>query len=455
MACENCTDNQNIGWYPNTQGCVNCPAPCPDGCDVKDASCILYTSAPLTCIEAESNTNLEVILQKIDAKVCQTSGNYTGFNFYCLTDTGPINNEQQFVERISNFVCQLRTDLNTFTTVTFPTSIANLQGQIAALNAPNITSCPELNIVQSDSQNTVLTKLSNSVCSLYGAINPSSANWDQCFTLVGDPPSTIVEGFNTILNQICSIKSSGNNTLPTFDNTGSCLSSPTTTDSLVDTISKIKARLCSTPTFYAGNLSTHICSAFNADATLETVLSSILTQVDTVSSESVRAYTSDFLFTNIDDAHPCLGKRIGLNLSNIDRNVAATSSDPTPGTLFDKLQAGSNFNLDYTTIPGKVILNSSTGAVADEKVKVNSVDSAAGYLQDKLIGSTDIVSVAVTPTNGDTQLRITSNLDMAALINEILDQISDDEDLKSKFCSLISSCPSPCDPPTNVQIIPA
>jgi len=455
MSCTTCTDNQNTGFYPTTEGCVNCPSPCPDGCDIRDTSCVIYTGAQLNCIEAVPNTNLEVILQKIDAKICQTVGDYTGFNFYCLSDTGPINNEQQFVERISQFVCQVKSDLNTFINTTYPAGTNTLQTQINSLKQPNITSCSAVNIGPSDSQNVVLTKLSNAVCALYGAINPSSANWSQCFTLVGNPPATIVEAFNTILTQICSIKSSGGSSLPTFNNIGSCLASPTSADSLVDTISKIKTRLCATPTFFAGNLSTHICTQFSPSDSLETVLVSILNQLDSVSSGSIKAITTDFVLTNVDDSNLCLGKKIGLNLTNIDRKVASNSADTTPGTLFDKLQAGANINLDFLTTPGKVILNATGGVTADEKVKTSLLDSSAGYLDAKIIGSTDMVSISVQKVNSDSQLKILANLDIPSLITTILDEIADDEDLKVKFCTLISSCPSPCDPPTNVQIIPA
>lgn len=455
MACTNCTDNQNTGFYPNTSGCVNCPSPCPDGCDPKDASCILYTGAPLNCVGTPSNTNLEVILQNIDSKLCSATGDFSGFNFYCLINQGPINTEKQFVEKISQFVCETRTALDTFTNTTYTSGIASLQTQINVLSAPGITSCTELSIVPADNQKTVLTKLANALCSMYGALNPSSANWSQCFTLVGAPPATIVEGFNTILSQICQIKTSGGGATPTFDNTGSCLSSPTATDSLVDTISKIKTRLCATPTFNANNLGSFSCIQFSPNASLETVLVSAFNQVNTISIGSIRDVTSDFVLTNIDNSAPCLGKRLALNLTNIDRKVASNSSDPTPGTLADKLQAGTNVTIDFTTTPGKVILSASGGTSVDEKVKVNSVDTTAGFLQQKVIGSTDTISISITPYNNDTQLRFSANIDTAALVDLLLDGIAENEEMKTKFCSLISSCPSPCDAPTNVQIIPA
>jgi hypothetical protein len=456
MPCTNCTDNQNIGFYPSTDGCVNCPSPCPDGCDVKDSSCILYTGPDLPCIQAPSNTNLEEIIQRIDAQVCGITGDYTGFEFACLTSTGPINNEKQFVERISAFVCQTRTDLDSFVGTTFPAATTNLQNQINALNAPGITSCSSVNILVGDNQKTVLTKLTNAVCSLYGAIDPSSANWNQCFTIVGAPPASIVEGFNMLISQICQIKSSGGGSLPTFDNTGSCLASPSSTDSLVDTVTKIKTRLCLTPTFNAGNLSTPACTQFYPADTLEIVISSILNQVDQVSLNSIRAVTSDFTLTNIDNAQPCLGKRLGLNLSNIDRKVALNNADLTPGTLFDKIAPGSNITLDFGIAnAGKLTISSTASDSTDEKVKVNEFDTTAGYLLEKVIGSTDLVSVSVNPATAGSQLQISANLDYEALVNILIETISEDETLKSAFCTLISSCPSPCDPPTNVQIVPA
>lgn len=458
MPCNN-TTSQSLGYYPNTTGCVNCPSPCPEGCDAKDASCVLYTGAPLNCVGADSNTNLEVILQLIDSKVCTTIGDFSGYNFYCLINSGPINTQQQFVERISQFVCQTRTDLDAFISTTYPAGLNNLQTQINSLNNPAITSCAELNIISSDSQNVVLTKLSNGICAIYDAIDPSSANWSQCFTLVGDPPASIVEGFNTVLDQICQIKSgAASAALPTFNNVGSCLAAPVTTaDSLVSTVNKIKTRLCLSPTFNAGNLAAATCVSYNGSSTLEQVLDATIAQVNTLSLNTVRAFNnSQFTVTLIDPSQPCLGKQISLAAANIDRLVALNSADLTPSTLDNKFVAGTNVTLDFGIAnAGKVTISAVGGSSSDEKVKVNGSDATADYLQNKVVGSTDMVSVTVLPINSDSQLKISANLDMDALINFILDEILDDETLKTKFCTLVSSCPSPCDPPTNVQVIPA
>ena len=458
MSCTN-TNSQSLGYYPNTTGCVNCPSPCPDGCDPKDASCIVYTGAPLNCIQADSNTNLETIIQLIDARVCETSGDFTGYNFYCLIDQGAINTQQQFVERISQFACQTRTDFTNFVTNTYTPGIAGLQNQINSLKNPNITSCDELNIVSTDVQNVVLTKLSNSICAIYSAINPSSANWSQCFSVVGDPPATIVEGFNTILDQLCQIKTGGGSAaLPTFNNVGSCLPAPlTTADTLVSTIAKIKTRLCQTPTFNAGNLTTPVCVQYSGASTLENVLDAVINQVNQLSLNTVRAFNnSQFTVSLIDPSSPCLGKQLSLATANIDRMVALNTTDVTPGTLQDKIAQGPNITLDFgNTNPGKLTISATATSNTDEKVKVNGSDASAGYLETKVVGSTDLVSVTVLPINTSSQLKISANLDMEALINLILETIGDDEDLKVKFCTLVSSCPSPCDPPTNVQVIPA
>lgn len=458
MPCTN-TNSQSLGYYPNTTGCVNCPSPCPEGCDAKDASCVLYTGAPLNCVGADSNTNLEVILQLIDSKVCTTLGDFSGYNFYCLINSGPINTQQQFVERISQFACQTRTDFDTFTSTTYVNGLSNLQTQINSLNNPGITSCAELNINSSDDQNVVLTKLSNGACAIYDAIDPSSANWSQCFTLVGDAPANIVEGFNTVLDQICQLKNGGASaSLPTFNNVGSCLATPVTaTDSLVDTVNKIKIRLCLSPTFNAANLTAATCVSYSSSSTLEQVLNATISQVNTLSTETIRGFNnSQFIVTPIDSSQPCLGNKISLAVANIDRLVALNSADLTPSTLDNKFVAGTNVTLDFGVAnTGKVTINATGGSSADEKVKVNSTDTTADYLQNKIVGSTDMVSINVFPFNSDSQLKVSANLDLEAIIDSIIQELTDNEELKIKFCTLISSCPSPCDPPTNVQVISA
>lgn len=450
MACQNCNNPTPITPVPTPDCPIGCSATC---CSTTDSTCVVYTGPNLTCIGAATNTCLELIIQLIDSKLCAINGDYSGFNLGCLRTDYTINTEQQFAEAISDFACLLRADYDNFVNNDFQTVINNLQTQINSINNPGITSCPVVGITASDNLFNVLNKLTIAECATKAAIlDISTANWSQCYTTL-IPPTTLKDAFNVVIDQICLTKSSAGGVLPTFDNTGTCLSSPTTTDSLVDTIIKIRSRLCLTPTFAASNLGTHDCVSFSNTASLETVLTNTLSTIDNISKNSVRSVSSEFIISDIDPLQPCLGKEISLNPAIVDRNVALDTADLNPGTLIDKIVAGSNVTLDFgITNPGQLTISSAAGAVADEKVKINAGDPTAGFLQSKIIGAnTTFVNTSIT-TASPTQLQISSTLNLALLIDEILDMIADDEDLKNKFCNLVASCPSPCDAPSNIVV---
>lgn len=450
MGCEQQPYNQT-GFYGNV-GCTDCGSSLPQGCTPFDASCGIYNGPALTCIGATAGITIEQLFQLIDSKVCETTGDYSTYNLACLS---PVTTEQEFVESISQYVCDNKDDFDTFVGTTYVAGIQALEDQITELNDPDITSpCSNIVIPANSSIAAVLQILANTGCSLYSAINPSTANWNQCFTVV-TPPTTIVGAFNIVLDQICQVKAStGSTTLPTFNNVGSCLPSPSATDSLVATITKMKTRLCQTPTFAAGNLTSSACISFTGSSTLEQVINAQNGYLTIVGQSAIRAASSDFTIDYIDPLQPCLGSTISLNTSVVDRKVASTSSDLTPGTLQDKLQAGTNVSFDYITTPGKVIINATGGAVADEKVKINSSDPTPGYLLDKLAGdnSTDPFITTLVTALSATQAKVTGTLNLQALAAAILELIADDVDLKASFCALAASCPVVCEPPTNVSV---
>lgn len=456
MACQNCNNPTPPVYVPIT-GCNNCGSGCSDAIcgGIQDTACIVYTGPNLTCIQADTNTCLELILQKIDAQVCAITGDYSGFNLGCLRTSYTIDTEQQFAEAISAFVCQLRSDFDVFSTDTFNSSISSLQDQIDTLNFPAITSCAEIGIVDSDSLFDVLDKLSISQCATIGSISDiSTANWSQCYTVI-TPPTTLLEAFNVVLSQICQTKAlAGTGSLPTFDNTGSCLPAPVTNnDSLVTTVNKIKTKLCQVPTFDAANLTSSTCVSFSGGSSLEDVIDAQNAAIDAVSQEAVRAISSAFTLTAIDALQPCLGMELGLNTSVVDRRVALNNADLTPGTLFDKVAAGTNVTLDFGIInTGKLTISATGGVPADEKVKATASDPSAGFLDTKLTGDTNGgVTISVTAST-PSLLTIAPSVDFVALINSIFDELEDNEELRARFCAIKDMCPSPCDAPANVQV---
>ena len=155
-------------------GDFNCPSqpipnlglPCPPltSTGQTDASNVVYSGPPLVCTSILSGDTLDNILGKINSVVCTSIGDFSTFNTACLA---PIITLQQFVETISAFVCATQTSLTNFTTATFPSYQSEVTAALGAITNPNLNLCPASGILLGDSLNTIITKLSNSVCDIY------------------------------------------------------------------------------------------------------------------------------------------------------------------------------------------------------------------------------------------------------------------------------------------------
>src|SRR5258708_1798727 len=101
MPCINCiqTTAGITGFSPSN--CTSLPS-----CAL-NANCVIYSGPNLQCSGIVTNDALDIILQKIDPLLCSASGDYSGYNTYCLA---PITTQKQFVESISNYVCTLNTN---------------------------------------------------------------------------------------------------------------------------------------------------------------------------------------------------------------------------------------------------------------------------------------------------------------------------------------------------------
>lgn len=456
MACQDCNQHV-IPSVPLGQGCPGCGSGCTDyPCPyIIDTACVVYTGADLVCTGATTNTCLELILQKMDAKICVAQGNYSGFNLGCLRAEYTIDTAQQFAESISDYVCTLRTDFETFVDTTFVDYQTAVDNRFLNLETAGFTSCATVGIVPADTLRQTLVKIAGNECNILAELATiPTANWSQCFTVLV-PPTTLLGALNVLLDQICSINAGLGPTLPTFDNTGTCLPAPlTTTDTLVATVTKIRTRLCQTPTFSAANLAASTCVQFSGASTLEDVIDAQNTVIDQTSQNSITAVSSQFLLTLVDPLEPCLGKSLALNPSVVDRLVALNGADVTPGTLVDKIAAGTNVTLDFGVLNvGKLTISATGGVPADEKVKATNLDPTAGFLDAKFIGGTNGgLTISTAPTPGNDQIQVMPNINFNTLINLIFDEIEDDEDLRARFCAIVSQCPSPCDAPSNISV---
>lgn len=418
---------------------------------------VKYIGPNLSCTGINTNDSITVALQKIDPLICAASGDYSTFNVFCLA---PVTNQQEFVEKISEAYCDLQSDFDTFIDTTFPAYQSTITASLLAITNPNIT-CASASVNSSDTLNTLLTKYCTKFASIDTALNPSSANWTTCYT-VSPLPTTIVAGFNVLIAQICLLKAAvtaGTTDLPTFNNTGSCLASPGANDSLVDTVNKIKTRLCLGGTIDTTTLTWGCTTAPTGAQNLQDGIQNILTQITNISQTLPAEFSSDFTVTNVDNGNLCLGKHIALATpSTQDRFVAATTSDTSPGTLQGKITAGTNITLDYITTPGQMIINASGGGGADSGlVLADNTDVTADYLINKLQVSSPVDGITITPnldvTNPtDHKISLVVAVDLVALFSSLITAAGTDAGLKASFCALVGSCPSPCAAPLNVQV---
>lgn len=457
MPCQDCNNPSIIPVAPTLiGGCPGCGSGCTENpCAILlDTTCVAYTGPDLTCIGATTNTCLELIIQKIDAQLCTVIGDYSGFDLGCLRADYTINTAQQFAESVSDYVCTFRTDFDTFVDTTFVDYQADVDARFDNLEVAGFTSCVTVGIVPADTLRQTLVKLSGNLCNVLASFAAiPTANWSQCFTVLV-PPTTLVGALNVLLDQICQVAAATGVVIPTFNNIGSCLPTPGASDSLVDTIIKIRTRLCQTPTFSAANLAVSTCVQFSGSSTLEDVIDAQNSAIDQVSQASITAITSAFTLTPVDVLEPCLGMELGLNTSVVDRRVALDNADLTPGTLFDKVVAGTNVTLDFGILnAGKLTISATGGVPADEKTKATALDPSAGFLDAKLIGGTNGgLTISATPTVTNDQIQIMPNIDFNVLVNLIFDEIEADDDLRDRFCAIVASCPSPCDAPSGISV---
>jgi hypothetical protein len=459
MACSNCNQTSPVSIYDiqylySQNTCNSCNDPdC--GSNYLNAKCVFYSGPNLTCSDIETSDNLETIIQKLDTQVCSITGDYSSFNMSCLAAEAVITTEQQFVEFISDYVCSIRTDLDEFINVDFPTYQADVQADFNSIINPGIT-CVSAGVISTDTLNTVLTKYCTKFSSLDSELDVSLVDWDQCFTVV-TPPTTVSEGFDLLIDQICLVKATAeaSATLPTFNNTTSCLPTPGAADSLVTTINKIKTKLCELPTLDNSALTSSCVSIPSTANDLEGLLQGVLDKIDTLSENMITFDAGDFSVVATDSGDPCLGKTVSLTTEPAsDRYVAINVGDLSPGTLEDKLSAGTNITLDTTTVPGTMIINSS-GSATDTKVKADSADAnAAGYLSDKIEGGTSVSGITISTVFNSTtnKVSVVPTLNWGTFLDDFVAILQDNEELLLKFCNLIATCPSPCDAPSNVDV---
>lgn len=439
MSCNSCgTTPKSYNYYK-----PQCNTSLPDQID---ASKVMYTGSALVCSGITPNSTLEQVLANINTAICNyITVDWSTFDYDCLPEyTSP----QEFAEGISGAYCTLNTNYNTFVNTTFPSVLDSIDDRFDLLELPEVESTCTINsisIADTDSTQVVQQKLSDITCYLSGLLNVSSANWSSCYT-VSPAPITPVAGFNVLISQICSLKSSvdsWNGVLPTFNNTGTCLPTPSASESLYDTVVKIRNKACASISYDVDNVVWGNCVADPTSitgTTLEDTITHLVSKIEPALINRLTAVTSDFTLTQTTPGDTCSGFTLALNTSIANSKVALDNTDNTPDFLLDKITAGTGISFDTGTTPGTVIINNSISNT-DRNVAVSSNDTTPKSLSEKLVGSSGTVTVTATITgSGDEVLEISADIDPDAVADEILDSILGDSALQTKFCTAVSNC---------------
>lgn len=447
--CNSCQNNCSPStYYYQSVPCVTSASQC----STWDSSKVVYTGANLIAVGIEANDTVEEAFAAINTAVGAISGaDWSSYDYNCIDDSSPITTAQEFAEAISLYTCTLNTTVDTFISSTYAGDKSTIEASILAIEEPNLTSCVSVGVVPTDTYSQVLTKILDNLCDVNDAIDPSGADWNSCFT-VSPSPTTIQDAFDTVISQICNIKSTldGLETIPTFDNTGTCLSTPTSTDSLYDTVVKIRDYACDLPTFDIDDLTWTSCISNpnpSGGADLKSTIDAIIQYLD--ASYINRVVNWDSTYFDVDyntPADACSGISVTLQsgLGFEDKLVALNVSDGSPGYLLSKMTAGTGMNFDTSTTPGTVIIEST---ITNDKVKADSGDTAAGYLIDKIAGKSDAtaaISLAEAYNATDDKVEITPTIDYAVLAEEVLNAIdADTATIRALFNALVCEA-QPC-----------
>lgn len=456
MACHNCPTSGPLTsfetqYFFNNQ-CFDCQD---NGCGAAtfNSKCVFYSGPNLSCSGIETNDSVELALQKIDEQICAVIGDYSVYNFNCLPTWfgDAITTEAQFVDAITGYACEIVTTLEQFTGTTFPSFQSDVDDRFDDIEVPALT-CSIAGVVPTDNLNQILTKYCSKISDLDESLDISSVDWAQCYS-IGSSPTNLVDAFNLIIDQICQTKALSGGTAPIFNNAGTCLSGGTTNDSLATTIGLIKTRVCELPSLDNDNLSSDCITIPATDTDLETLLQNMLDKIDLLSKNYVTFSNTDFSVSQTNGGDTCDGITVELATPiDLDRFVATNGSDSSPATLIEKL-VGVGITVDDSTNPGQITLTS-TATSDDHDVKASSADTSPDFLDQKLAGGSDS-GVTITPIyNGGTEkIDILPSINLSSLFIALLEEMDTNPTLYTLFCEKVANCPSPCDAPTNVQVV--
>jgi hypothetical protein len=419
-----------------------------------DSTLVVYTGIPLTTINVTAGMNLQTALDNINTAVATVIvTDYSSFNYgpyYGYTLKTPlgasITTITGFVEGTASGIGKVSSDLATFTGTTYPSDQSIISSAISNLQVPGITYSNSagglsISIGNTDSINTVLTKLATGLGDTGNLLAAPGNAW-SLISITPDP-TNIYDAFNELINYNItqnSVIAGKEASIGTFDNSINCLVTVggTSTDTAGETIDLLTLYACTLPKFDASVITT---TCLTPQGNLENWIQQLVNIADFNAANGFSAVDSSMTATS---SGACSGFTIGVDPTWTGLSKVATSSqDTTPGTLTDKLIAGTNVTFT-SSAPGNQTLTIDVTLPTPNQVATVALDNNPNYLYSKLLGGLDSTwGLAIIPqlSQDYSTLAMVPNMQNPFnFVQNLINYISTDPTLLAAFCALKTQC---------------
>lgn len=416
-----------------------------------DASLVIYTGIPLSYIDVDPNDNLQTALVNINTAVndMNPAPDYSGYNLYCITQTDGIThptNTQNFAEGISKIVCDNKDEYDNFVDTTYADQVTTFSTAISALQTPALTYSTSgggisISITSGMTRNQVLTAIYTPLGSVLGVLNAPGSTWS---TLSISQPTTLTAAFNSLIAYIDGMDTAiagKQDELPTIDNSGNCLAG-TSTDTVIETIDLLTSYACALPEFVAGDIT---WGGVSTGTDLQEAVQNTINSVNYLLQNGVVDAGDGLTESSVGSTYQ--GKKLSMDETYSQYyKVMADEDDDTPDFLFNKLESSDNsVTITAPGAPGDPVDITVTTPM-DNKVKVNSSDSTAGYLATKIPSTSDGTwgLYLLSAASGDNStLQLTPSIGNPYLLSSnLMNYWLTDSTLLELFGSLVSASSS-------------
>ncbi len=377
-----------------------------------DSSLVFYSSLPLTYIDTDTGDDLQTILENINTAVnsMNAAPDYTSYNLYCITQTDGSShptNTQNFAEGISLIVCDNKDEYDTFVGTTYVSDQAVVNAAISALQVPALTYSntaggSTITITSGMTRNQVLTATYTAVGAIQNLLGAPGSTWS---TLAITNPTNINTAFNSIIAYLSSLTTevdTKQDTIATFDNSTNCLSG-TDTDTIRETVALLITYTCDLPVYDASAIT---WLGISAGVDLQTSIQALVNTVSSILTEGVVDAGTGLTEASVGSTYQ--GKKLAIDDSYTQLyKVMVTGDVYTDADVLDQKLTSSDSSITMTVTGNQVDMSVTTPN--NYKVKVNSSDTTADYLSNKVYGSSDAAWGLATSVSTVTDSQLTIN----------------------------------------------